>query len=397
MKTLTIIGAGMGTEKLLSVQAREAIQTARRIYSTPRLARELAPLNPAIVSASLSEICAALEPATEDAAVLVSGDAGFYSLSRTLCERFGGRYFIEVFSGQSSLQYLCARLCVPYDDVKTLSLHGRSGSLVAAVAYNKRVFVLTGGEADVPALLSQLCAHELADVTITVGEQLGSVHERITTDTAGTLRDGSFSAPAVLLIENPAAQNACRRLRDDDFIRGDVPMTKEEVRELSAARLQIQPQSTVYDIGAGTGSVSIALAQQACEGMVYAVEREPRAVELLYANRRKFGAYNIAVINANAPQGLDALPAPDTVFIGGSGGGLYEILQAIAEKGKTFTVCVNVIALESLHQTLQAFKKLGIENVETVCVNIARAKKLGSHSLMMGQNPVYILSGRYNP
>ena len=117
-------------------------------------------------------------------------------------------------------------------------------------------------------------------------------------------------------------------MRDEWFIRGEVPMTKAEVRAVSISKLELKPDSVLYDIGAGTGSVSIEAACQMNSGSVYAVEQKPEAVELIEANIRKFGASGVHIVTGTAPEALAKLPCPTHAFIGGSSGNMAGLLDA---------------------------------------------------------------------
>ena len=147
-------------------------------------------------------------------------------------------------------------------------------------------------------------------------------------------------------------------------------------------------------MGAGTGSVSCALAMAAFRGQVYAVEREVDAVALIEENRASFGLSNLHVVLGEAPKALLALPKPDRVFVGGSGGEMEEIFRAALAKNPAVRICLTAVSLESLTQGLRVFEGLGLQNVDVTQLTAAQAKVLGSYHMMLGQNPVYILSGR---
>jgi precorrin-6Y C5,15-methyltransferase (decarboxylating) len=197
---------------------------------------------------------------------------------------------------------------------------------------------------------------------------------------------------AVLLIHNPDCVNPWQTVRDEELVRGAVPMTKQAVRDISLAQLEVGPADTVYDIGAGTGAVAIALSRRASAGRVYAIEKNPVALELLTSNRQKLGAFNLQIVEGKAPSALASLPAPDRVFIGGSDGQIEAILDQVLAKNAAARMVVNAITLETLQRTIEAFRARQIEP-EISCVNIAQAEKAGRYHLMKAQNPVYVISG----
>ncbi|MBQ1336201.1 MAG: precorrin-6Y C5,15-methyltransferase (decarboxylating) subunit CbiT, partial [Selenomonadaceae bacterium] len=133
---------------------------------------------------------------------------------------------------------------------------------------------------------------------------------------------------------------------DGEFIRGTVPMTKQEIRILTLAKAHLEHDSVIYDVGAGTGSLSIEAALQSPDGHVYAVERNPEGVRLIRENARKFQAENITILQAEAPDGMEDLPECDTVLIGGSGGNLVRLFDALDAKlrrgGRIILNCITV-------------------------------------------------------
>lgn len=180
-------------------------------------------------------------------------------------------------------------------------------------------------------------------------------------------------------------------MRDELFVRGDVPMTKSEIRTVCISKLELETDSILYDIGAGTGSVSVEASRYLTNGKVFAVEKKPEAQELIKANKKKFSADCITVIKGSAPEALSGLETATHVFLGGTSGNLEEILELVLRKNPNVRVVANFIALESLSDMLLWLKKRSID-AEIVQMQVSRAKAAGTYHMMMGQNPVYIIS-----
>ena len=200
------------------------------------------------------------------------------------------------------------------------------------VRRHPRVFVLTGSNQTAQDVCKQLCEQGLGDAQVWVGEQLSYPQERILSGTAEQLAQQSFDPLAVMLIEHPVAparDYPPLGLDDSEFLRATtekpVPMTKQEIRAVALSKLRITRDACVYDIGAGTGSVTVEAALIANGGRVYAVEKNPQALSQLQENLTHFGLNNVQVVAGAAPQAMQPLPAPDFVFVGGqatSGAGL---------------------------------------------------------------------------
>jgi len=377
---LYIIGFGPGDEAMLTGRAKDALKTAQKCLNT----REM----------PLAELALALKTPIEGiTAVLVSGDCGFFSAAKTIIRDFSSLYEIEVVPGIGSVQYLSAKIKVPYDDAAIISLHGRDGNIVSKVAYNKKVFALTGGANGAGDICRTLCKYGLGGVSVSVGERLSCPGERIFTDRADKITDTVFNSLSVMYVENPSAVNPHTPLSDSDFTRGGVPMTKEEIRWLSIQKLGIGPRDIVFDIGAGTGSVSVEMARKAFDGFVYAIEAKEDACALVRENAAKHGAFNVEVVHGEAPGALENLPVPDKAFIGGSSGNMDGTLEKLVSLNPNIRIAASAIALQTLHQITEGFEKYGITGTDIICVNIAKSKKTGGYDMMMAQNPVYIITG----
>lgn len=182
-------------------------------------------------------------------------------------------------------------------------------------------------------------------------------------------------------------------MRDEWFVRGKIPMTKEEVRVVSLAKLEIAPDSVIYDIGAGTGSVTVEAICMAPQGQIYAFEQKKEGCELIRENlnRVEIPAERAVVVEGRAPECLSGYPVPDRVFIGGSGGNISEILALLFEKNPSVRIVINVIALESLSQVTDYCARRGLIP-DVTCIQASRAKQLGAYHLMQGMNPVYVIT-----
>ena len=391
MNKLWVIGYGPGHPDFLTQRARDLLDKAERILSTDRIGAEDARVQHLGFGELLDELRHTGAGLT---VVLVSGDSGFYSAARLIVRDFGELYDVELLPGIGSLQYMSAALKVAWDDAELVSLHGRQASIVARVAYNAKVFALTGGDVSAATICAELTAHRLGDVAVTVGTRLSYSDEQIVSGRARELCGSTFDDLAVVYIENQNAVNPAAALPDSAFIRGDVPMTKEEVRWLSLLRLAVEPGDTVYDIGAGTGSVAIEIARRATDGFVYAIEAEERACELINQNAAALGAANLEVIAGFAPQVLAGLPQPNKAFIGGSSGNMLEICQALTDVSADIRVVANAVTLQTLGDIQSAFAATNIAILDIACINVAKAVRRGNYDMMTAQNPVYIITGQ---
>lgn len=394
---VTLIGMGSGQPENLTLQGLAALRQADLILGARRLLAVL----PAGCTENRAaayrpdEVAELLQTSGAENAVLVySGDTGFYSGASSMMEKLealGVR--ARVLPGLSSIQLLAAALGRPWQGWNLVSAHGRTCDPVAECMQGRPTFFLTGGSEDPATLCAQLAAEGFGDVQAVVGQCLGTPEEKLFRGSVKELAAGRFNSLSVLLVE--AAEVLPRRapgLPDEAFERDDVPMTKQEVRAAVLAKLAVRPEDILWDVGAGTGSVSVELALAAPRGRVYAVECRPEGCALIKANREKFRTRNLVLVEGLAPAALSDLPAPDAVFIGGSKGSLAAIVDAALDKNPDARICVSAIALESLSAAVAALTAKG-RTVQVSQIAVSRARAVGGLHLMMAQNPIYLITG----
>ena len=393
-RRVSLIGIGMGPGDLTERSA-SIVMGADLLVGAKRMLEAVDSTGKDVLAEYRSDVIARYldeNPRYRNVAVLLSGDVGFYSGATGLLGKLDRNvYDVNVEPGISSIVYLCAKLGTTWQDAYLTSCHGRESNIVNLVGTRAKVFTLLSGQDTVHEMCRQLFEYNLNSVSVTVGQDFGYPTERIFTGTPSQCLDESFGDLCVALIENPTpdTRNSIS-IPDEVFTRGDAPMTKSEVRTLSVAKLKLCRDSVVYDIGAGTGSVSIEMALTAYLGKVYAIEREDIAADLIEINKRKFQAANLEVVRGLAPEAMRDLPAPTHAFIGGSAGNLKSIVQCLLDKNPDVRIVINSVTIETMAETMQVVKELNLVEEEFVNVTIAKSRRLGRYHLMTGQNPVYI-------
>lgn len=415
MRKVTIIGAGPGNPDLLSRAALDAIDIADVVIGAHRALAGI-DVPPDVVRCELvktADIVAALTDAAswQRAVVVMTGDVGLFSGARRLVEALSGNAQVDVrvIPGISSASYLAARLARPWQDWRFASAHGVACDIVAEAERAGELFLVTSGGEDPSRLSGELVRAGFGDARVTVAERLSYPDERITCATASEIAGQTFDDLNVMLIDfaggagSPAGASRAASSRwpyassgipDELFIRGDVPMTKQEVRAVALAKLRLTATDTVWDVGAGTGSVSIEAALVARAGSVWAVERNAAGVRLIRENADAFGCGNVHAVPGVAPEALVKLPVPDAVFVGGSAGELPSIVEAALEKNSQVRLCVPCVTVETLTEACALLSGSRFKGFEACQVSAARAEAVGSHHLMKAQNPVFLVSAR---
>ncbi len=393
-RCILLAGIGMGPGDM-TVRAAEKVRSADLIVGARRMLEAVDISGRDVLAEYRSNVIMDYidsHPEYSRVAILLSGDAGFCSGAKGLLARIDrSKYDVDVEAGISSAVYLCSKIGETWQDAHFTSAHGRGSNIVGLVNTHPKVFTLLSAEDSVHAMCRQLFDYGLNDVSVTIGQDFGYPTESVFTGTPLECLAQPFGDLCVALIKNPGPDTRNPiGIPDEEFVRGDAPMTKSEVRTLSVAKLRLSSDSVVYDVGAGTGSVSVEMALTACEGTVYAIEKEDVAANLIEVNKRKFKAANIEVVRGLAPVAMEGLPAPTHAFIGGSAGNLRKIVQCLLDKNPDVRIVINSVTIETMSETLQVVRDLNLVEEEFVNVTVARSRCLKRYHLMTGYNPVYI-------
>ena len=420
-RKIILSGIGMGNTDGITREAYHAFEEAEVIFGAERMLENLPGKGIKVPYYRADDIISYLieHPQYTKVAAAFSGDSGFYSGAQSMkkaLEEANEKGILKsettILPGISSVSALAARLGVSWNDAVLASIHGRRTNVVNLVRKNTKVFLLLSGKNDFEMLVNKFREAGINHVKISAGYRLSYPDEKLFTFYLDEFETKLFDLPEgvyTCLIENENCEEQILTpgIDDEIFSRTKVPMTKNEVRVLSISRLELTKNAVVYDVGSGTGSVSIECARLSPDIFVFAIEQKEEAANLTKENAVRFGLSDqIVVINKKAPEGFEELPTPTHVFIGGSSGALSDILSAIQKKlivkentkGKTdkaskgVRVVINAVSLETIAQITKLIQTYPVKHVQLTQIQASRAHKLGSYNLMQAQNPVLIAS-----
>jgi precorrin-6Y C5,15-methyltransferase (decarboxylating) len=330
--------------------------------------------------------------------VLASGDPTFFGVSRFLLRNLP-KERIEIFPNVTSMQYAFARIKEPWDDGIFVSVHGRGmHPAVDKIIAAEKACVLTDKTNTPAAIAAELIERGAEGYEAWLCEDLGMPTEKFTKTTVRGLLEIQASELNILILIRTYEPNLVHYpligIEDDEFHTSKKLITKQEVRAVTLAKLQLQDDLVFWDIGAGSCSVSIEASNLMPNGRIFAVERNQQCIGFINENLKKFCARNIKLIEAFAPEGLEDLPDPDRVFIGGAGGKLDEIIDTVSQRLKAEgVVVINAVTLDTLTRAVEFLEDHGF-TVEATCVNIAKTRNLTEYKMFEAQNPVYVISAR---
>lgn len=336
----------------------------------------------------------------QNVCVLASGDPMFFGIGGLVIKRLGAEH-VEILPQPSSVQWAFARAGLKWDDAAFLSLHGRSAEgFLTRLRRHAKVAILTDENTSPPVLARRMTEHGETAWIAWVCENLGGPDERVRRFTVEDLAACQDIGPLNVLLlvrSDPSWRVPCTIpfLHEDAFAKR-MPkkglITKREVRLLSLAAMGIRPDSVIWDIGAGSGSVSVEAALLAPEGRVYAIEVDQEGVEMCRENLRAHAVDNVRVIAGRAPEVLADLEPPDAVFVGGSKGSIEEIIDIVFDRLQPGGhLVVNAITLENAGETYQVLRRRGLVP-EVTLLQVSRAEPLAHYLRYEALNPIQIFA-----
>ncbi|MDD2468255.1 MAG: precorrin-6y C5,15-methyltransferase (decarboxylating) subunit CbiE [Desulfobulbus sp.] len=398
IELIGISGQSLSSEQWPILRRCSTIVTSRR--HRPLVAGLLLPLiDMTPVRTMLSRLREALEDG--DVAVLASGDPLFYGIGSTLIEQFGPDR-IRIHPAMSAVQLACARFCTSWDDLTLMSVHGRSiQDIPGRILQHPRVMLFTDNhnspDAIAACLLATLQACDdqarIEALHIRVAENLGLSEERLTIGSLSEIANQHFAPLNMMLIEQPqqSRSHICFGLGDDEIQHSRGLITKSEVRAATLHQLRLPAGGVLWDIGGGSGSISLEAARL-CPGLsIYTIEKKAEEQANIQANIRTFGTYTMHLICGEAPEALADLPTPDRIFIGGSGKRLPSILEAAVGRLPTGgRIVVNAVLEQTQTTALACLQQLGLDVASSTLAVTRRSSTDGEPRVF---NPITLITG----
>ncbi|MFX3623851.1 MAG: precorrin-6y C5,15-methyltransferase (decarboxylating) subunit CbiE [Ectobacillus sp.] len=345
-----------------------------------------------VIEGGLSSLVERLHGETKNVVILASGDPLFYGIGSYLANQI----HIEIYPYVSSIQLAFAKMGERWQDAYFTSVHGRSmKGLAQRIDGKEKVAILTDSENSPNKIAAYLLSFGMTEYRAFVGENLGAGHERCRWFNLEDMIDAEFSPLNVVILKKTAeAPSWPIGIDDEEFIQRKPDkglITKKEIRTLSISALRLKEDSVVWDIGTCTGSVAVEAARIAREGQVFAIEKNEGDLENCKQNLVKFRV-DATVVHGKAPEGLDAFPDPDAVFIGGTAGGMGAILDIccsrLKDKGR---IVLNAVTIENLAEAVAALKERGFKTDITLA-QISRSKPILHLTRFDALNPIYIIA-----
>ena len=409
-KEITLAAAGPGGEAFHTAELSKYLSEADIIFGAEKVLENIKTTSAVLVPEYLGEkIYAYLAEhhGYQNPLVLFSGDISLCSGAKKATEFFRDKgYKVNRICGVSSVTLFAERLGLSLENCRVISAHGKECNVTGFVRQNREVIILASNAEHAKKMCAEILEiKEKNQATfdlknseifrIKVGCDLGTSCEKLI-DIGSDFSGGEFNicGKCLIYVKNPEAEKkpVVMSLSDDEIIREKTPMTKEEVRALSMRKLALTKDAVFYDVGAGTGSISLEAALLSPDIKVYSVEKSDNAVEPLESNKKHFCANNMEIIHGDAPKALMELPMPTHVFIGGSSGEMRDILKTVFGKNERARVVINTVTAESFAEVIDCAGDYPEIEPDIIQVSITRFKKAGRYHLADALNPVYVIT-----
>ena len=407
---VTIIGIGDDGLDAVSEYVKKLIHEAALLAANERI---LDMVDDEATSAERLIVGADLEAAvdriasvaqTEPVAVLVSGDPLFYGLARFLCDRIG-REGCEIIPHVSSMQLAFARVKESWDEAYLTDLANHPlESVIERIRVAPKVGLFTSDTSSPSEVAAALLKRRIDYFVAYVCENLGSRNERVTFGSLSEIAEQSFDSLNVMILVRDVdapdrPRDAIRRSLfgnpDESFVQSKPKqglLTTSEVRAIALAQLELEATSVVWDVGAGSGSVSVEAARLSPAGHIYAIEQDPDDADLIEQNKQRFGVDNVSTIIGRAPEVWADLPDPDAVFLEGSGREISRLAELALDRLRPGgRLVASVVSIEGLHE-LRNTLAVRTSQLEVTMVHISRGMDQLDRLRFDSRNPVFLVS-----
>ena len=405
MKPVSIIGMGMGPQDLTATHLK-MIERADILIGGRRLLdffKDSAALKKPVtrdIDGLIRFVKKHMEK--QKIVVLASGDPLYFGIGTKLASELGVKNIL-IYPNISSVAAAFARIKEPWNDTRVISLHGRKNEseLFSALESENKIAVFTDPKKNPAWLAGRLMEKEFSNFKMCVLEALGSNSERFKWYSLEKAAGMKFIEPNMVVLKRSPLKFRRRRpvqlgAPDSRYDHPGGLITKSEIRAITLSKLRLASDHILWDLGAGSGSISIEASLFIKKGKIFAVEQHPDRIENIKNNRKQFRVRNLKIVHAVLPAGLSGLPRPDRIFIGGGGRDLKTIVTAAAKCLKPEgRIVINTVLMPNLHMATDTLSRLKFET-EVIQVQINRSRPMPWAERFDAQNPVWIITGSRN-
>ena len=410
MKPIAIIGMGLSPDDL-TARHLELIKQADILIGGKRHLDHFKdlPAQKKDITKNLKKIIIFIKDRIKNSAtdlsivVLASGDPLYFGIGSLLIRSIGAD-MVNIYPNITSIAAVFARIKEPWHDVHVISMHGREqrNALLSALAKKEKIALFTDSNNNPAMIAKLLIENNRSDFKICVLEQLGTSSEHIEWYELNNAAEKTFSEPnMVVLKRNPVEVediepegNPYLGMPESCFDHQDGLITKAEVRAVTISKLHLLPDSILWDLGAGSGSISIESSCFITTGVIFAVEQHKKRIIQIQNNKKRYNVNNLEIIHTKLPQGLGNLPQPDRIFIGGGGRDLEKIIKAASSRlKKNGIIVINTVLIQNIEAALQPLKKAGFKT-DFIQIQVNNRKDMPWGERLESQNPVWIITGK---